>query len=344
MNLIYFKKFFINLFLLAIITTIFVNTVHKYYQNTFLDKEENVSINEKDTSIKNRNFKTNISKYISSKVSYEKYTDRSCKITGSMEDRKKTRWVFTSLMYKTYNFLFNKNILLPYYFQILFFSFLIFLTLFITFKTFPIKNEYKFLFLFYIAFVFQNHIGEFQFSIFEMFFLSLALLASKTKNFLIFLLSVLLATLNRESGILISFTWFIFNNDLKRFIYVVALTSITFILINLDILSCLINPKFLVPLENQEGQFNFNEIGKSINYLSATKVLLVNFVIPFGFSFYVYFTTQKKNKTILYILLIYLTIFLVAIPPEHISSRLILLPILISLIYFKSQNEMDKIK
>ena len=69
-----------------------------------------------------------------------------------------------------------------------------------------------------------------------MFFLSLALFASKTKNFMVFLISVLLATLNRESGILISFTWFIFNNDLKKFIYILGLTSITFILINFDII------------------------------------------------------------------------------------------------------------
>ncbi len=342
MNIIYLKKFFANLFILAIITTIFVNTVHKYYQNTFLDEESNISIDEKNTSLKNRNFKTSISKYISSEEAYEKYTDRNCEVTGSMEDRKKTRWVFKSLMYKIYEFLFNKNILLPYYFQILFFSALIFLTFFITFKTFPIKNEYKYLFLFFIAFVFQNRIGEFQFSIFEMFFLSLALFASKTKNFMVFLISVLLATLNRESGILISFTWFIFNYDLKKFIYILGLTSITFILINFDIISCLINPKFLIPIENQEGQFNFSEIGNSINYLSALKVLLVNFIIPFGFSFYVYFTTEKKNKIILYILLIYLITFLVAVPPEHISSRLILLPILISLIYFKSRNEVGK--
>ena len=74
-------------------------------------------------------------------------------------------------------------------------------------------------------------------------------------------------------------------------------------LINFDIISCLINPKFLIPIENQEGQFNFSEIGNSINYLSALKVILVNFIIPFGFSFYVYFTTEKKNKIILNILL-----------------------------------------
>ena len=56
MNIIYLKKFFANLFILAIITTIFVNTVHKYYQNTFLDEESNISIDEKNTSLKNRNF------------------------------------------------------------------------------------------------------------------------------------------------------------------------------------------------------------------------------------------------------------------------------------------------
>ena len=76
--------------------------------------------------------------------------------------------------------------MLPYYFQILLFSTLIFLSFIIVFKTFPIGNEYKYFFLFFIAFVFQHHLGEFKFSIFEMFFLSFALFASKTKNFLLF--------------------------------------------------------------------------------------------------------------------------------------------------------------
>ena len=45
---------------------------------------------------------------------------------------------------------------------------------------------------------------------------------------------------------------------------------------NFNIFDCLLNPKFFVPLEYQYGQFNFSEIGKSIGYLSAIKVIFIN--------------------------------------------------------------------
>ena len=330
-NLSLLRKFFINLFILVIITTIFSNTIHRVHPS---DSFQNV----KYSNIEGTNYKMNISKYLASKDIYENYIDRECEITGSMEDRKKVRWVFKVSMYKVYNFLIDVDILLPYYFQIIFFSTLIFFSYVIIFKTFPINNEYKYLFLFFIAFVLQSPGGEFVFSIFEMFFLSLGLFASKSKNFLLFFITVFLATLNRESGILISLTWFIFNTDFKRFIYITGLTTLSFLLINYDIFSCLINLKFFVPLEYQHGQANFSALGKNINPLSSIKLILTNFIIPFSFCFYIYFITENKNKIILYILLIYLLIFLFALPANHMSSRLLLLPFLIGLIYFKSKN------
>ena len=214
------------------------------------------------------------------------------------------------------------------------------MTYFTIFKTLPIDNRYKYLFLFLIAFIFQNPIGEFQFSVLEMLFVSLALFASKTKKFLPFFIIILLATLNRESGIIISLTWFIFNSEIKKFIYIITATALSFIFINFDILSCLINPKFFVLAESEVdyAQFSFKEIGKSIGYFSSIKVILINFIIPFGFGFYIYFTTENKNKFILYILLTYLLVFLFALPAQHLSSRLILLPIIFTLIFFKSKN------
>ncbi len=333
------KKIFVNLFIFIIITSIFINYVHKVYKNDKTLNIESTIASEQNNYKKNKNFKTNISKFLASEEKYKIYLNRECEVTGSMDDRKKVRWVIEALMYKLYNFLLEINILLPYYFQILLFSTLIFLSFIIVFKTFPIGNEYKYFFLFFIAFVFQHHLGEFKFSIFEMFFLSFALFASKTKNFLLFLISILLATLNRESGILISLTWFIFNTDYKKFLYTVGITISSFVLLNFDIFACLLNPKFFVPLENQYGQFNFSEIGKSIGYLSAIKVIFINFIIPFGFSYYIYFTTKNKNKIISYMLLIYLLVFLFVLPAHHIAPRLILLPLIIGLIYFKTSNK-----
>ena len=151
---------------------------------------------------------------------------------------------------------------------------------------------------------------------------------------------MLLATLNRESGILISLTWFIFNSNIKKFIYINIITLSTFVFINLDISSCLINPNFFIPVDKQVdyAKFNFRDIGVSISLFSAIKVILVNFIIPFGFCFYIYFTTESKNKITLYVLLIYLFIFIFALPLDHLSSRLILLPFIYVLIYFKDKT------
>ena len=335
-----FKIFFINLFIFAIITTVFINFTHQTNKKFSQLNFENTNNNRQEVSKSNKDFKINVSKKLASKENYQTYLDRDCKITGSAEDRKKVRWLFQTLTYKTYSSLININELFPYYFQILFFSLIIYLTYFTIFKTFPIDNKYKYLFLFFITFIFQNPIGEFHFSVLEMLFIALALLASKNKNFLFFFVIILLSTLNRESGIIISLTWFIFNSEIKKFIYTIGATALFFILINFDILSCLINPKFFVLAESEVdyAQFSFKEIGKSIGYLSSIKVLFINFIIPFGFCFYIYLTTDNKNNFILYILLIYLFVFLFALPAQHLSSRLILLPIIFTFIYFKSKN------
>ena len=223
----------------------------------------------------------------------------------------------------------------PYYTNILFFSFLLFLTYFFIFKAFPIPQSYKFLFLFFVAFVFQNPLGEHQFSIVETFFMSLAFYASRFKKFKIFVLAILLAQLNRESGFLLSFIWLVFNLDFKKTFLALGIAGIGFGIVNYDIFTCLIDPKFYIPLEYQKGQFNLEEVGNTISIASLAKVIFLNFIIPFGSIFYLIFTTSKRNNAILFLTTVYLIIFLVAIPWQHIAVRLMLLPIMISLIYFK---------
>lgn len=335
-----YKKIFTNLFIFVIITSIFINFIHTYYQNfavnTVLSEQTTTRVYEN-----NQNFKINISEHLSSKNTYKIFLERDCEINGSMEDRKKVRWVIQAAMLKVYEPLLNINNILPYYFQILFFSILIFITALIIFNTFLVKNEYKFLFLFFIAFVFQNPIGEFQFSVFEMFFLAVAIYASKTKNFILFILSVILATLNRESGIIISLTWLIFNENYKKVFIAGSLGFLSLIIANIDILSCITNPNFFIPENNNVdyAQFSIKNIGTSVSYLSALKVLFINFIIPFGFSYYIFFSSQNKNKFILYITSLYMIIFIVAIPINHISTRLILIPIIYTLLYFKNKNK-----
>jgi len=326
LDLNFLKKIFLNLFVFTIIVTIFINFTHNQIPSEIKVENNNVGI------------KTIVSQELASEDSYKFFLDRDCEITGHMKDRHKVRWVFNIILFNIYDNLINLNTVLPYYFNILLFSSIIFLSYLILFRTFEVKREYKFLFLFFIAFIFQNILSEYQYSIIEMLFLSLAIYASKNGNFWQFLFWVVLATLNRESGIFISLTWLIFNKELKQTFMAIILSSIALISLNLDIFSCLLDPKFFLPLENEPGQFNFTDIFYEKNYLSTVKILMINFIIPFGSCFYIYLNTTNKNKMIFYILILYLIMFTVALPLDHLAPRLILLPILIALIYFKEGN------
>ena len=170
-----------------------------------------------------------------------------------------------------------------------------------------------------------------------MFFFSLALYASKYKKFLLFLFSSTLAVLNRESGFIIILSWLLFNKDYRKLIITFCVSGFLFIILNLDIIECLINPKFFVPLENQKGQTDIQDI-MSIGLVSFVKLLIVNFFLPFGLAFYFILKCKEKNKILIFMLLIYLFVFLIATPLHHISLRLIILPLIFTSIYFYKEQ------
>ena len=76
-------------------------------------------------------------------------------------------------------------------------------------KTFYL-NEILFLLIFFFT-IFQFYSPEFFYTIKESFLISLAIYAISKKNIYIYLLVVIIAPLIRESGIIISIFWFIFN-------------------------------------------------------------------------------------------------------------------------------------
>ena len=87
---------------------IFINFIHTYYQNfavnTVLSEQTTTRVYEN-----NQNFKINISEHLSSKNTYKIFLERDCEINGSMEDRKKVRWVIQAAMLKVYEPLLNIN-------------------------------------------------------------------------------------------------------------------------------------------------------------------------------------------------------------------------------------------
>jgi hypothetical protein len=328
------KKLSINSVIFFFITIAFVNQIHLHLNSDLFEKVENKNEYVK----KDKTFAKN--KFSSSLVADNKHLllNRDCIITGDFSDRHKVRWV-KSLFLKKFFLLSEKlNQNFPYYSNILLHSFLIYLSLFLLNKTFSLEKKYTYLFLLYVTFIFQGFLSEYSYSIFETFFLCLSLYASKHKKIILFLFSGILATLNRESGFIILLSWLIFNKEYKRLVIFYILTSVTFILFNFDILKCLMNPKFFIPLEDQRGQTDLYDLSK-INLISLIKLIILNFLLPFGLAFYYLFKTEKYNKVLLIMLLIYLLAFTLATPLHHVSIRLIILPLIFSSIYFFTIKE-----
>ena len=326
--------YLISVAILFYIIFVFINFTHNSFDPY---KKINLEFStEQETFIKSEglSFKKEVSDNLASDEPYKNILNRECEITGHTHDRHKVRWVKALILKNIFQKSYEYNNYAPYYLHILLHSFIIFFSLLLITKTFPINKKYIYLFLLYLTFFFQQHLGEYSYSIFEMFFLSLSLYASKNKNYFLFLISCVLATLNRESGFIILFTWLIFNNfEYKQFLSFIFLTSILFILVNYDILECLFMPKFYVPLKYIEGHINFYDL-KNMNLFSAIKILSINYILPFTLGLYFYFNSIVKNKFLLLLFLIYLATFLLAAPFNQPSTRLILLPLIFCSIYF----------
>ena len=59
------------------------------------------------------------------------------------------------------------------------------------------------------------------------------------------------------------------------------------------------------------------------------KLLLINYLIPFGIIAYNVIKNKITNKFFILISFIYFLIFLIAIPAHHMAVKLILLPLII---------------
>jgi len=331
------NNIFINFITFLFIIVIFLNHIHNSinpYKQVDLGNN-----NQTYVLIDKSEIKKKLSQRLVSNDSYTNILNRECEITGDFHDRHKVRWVKALFLKNVFNFSYDLNEQLPYYTNIILHSLIIFLSLIILNKTFVFDRKYNLIFLLYVTFIFQQHLSEYSYSIFETFFLSLALYASKNKKHLIFFLTCLLAILNRESGFVIIFSWLIFNNkEYKKLILFFALSVLVFVMVNFDILKCIIDPKFFVPLENQEGQVNFSELINN-NLVSTIKLIFVNFLLPFGLGIFYLAQTNKKNKILLALFLIYLLMFIFATPAHHISVKMIILPLIFTSIYFYNKEK-----
>jgi len=275
------------------------------------------------------------------------------KIENKNIDRHSFRWVFEEFRIKIIdivgkNFNSDKGTSITFTLMI---SFLIISTFFISILTVEknlfdliTKNKKNFIFLlllffFIIAFYSFRLVSELRFSFFEMFFISTALYSSYRKSYLLFLFSIVMATLNRESGIIVSSIWLIINGfnfrdhkfilDKKEIliglIFIIISVS-TLILFNYKLFNCFFSLDFLY----YEGY----EVASVINtnILKNFNTIFANFFIIIFLLYYFYVDFNKQIKLIL-IILFYNFIFLFFTPPDHAILRIMFAPIFVLYAY-----------
>ncbi len=314
-NLLFFISFFLIFY-------VFINFTHERFAINEITNDKTF------IKLTRAEIKKNINQQLTSDLSYEEILSKKCNITGDMHDRHKVRWVKSLFLKNIYQLSEELNSNFPYYINIILHCSLIFLSLVFLNNVFQLEKIHIIFFLFYVTFIFQFHLGEYSYSIFEMFFMSAAIYASKKRNIILFFLIILMATLNRESGFIIILTWLIFNLEFKKIIILSAIILTIFVIINYESINCMINPKFFVPLQKQEGQIILSELG-SINIFSSILIVTINFILPIGLIFYNVFKSEAKNKMLIIMAIIYSIVFLFATPVYQMSEKLIILPLII---------------
>ncbi len=333
LNKVFKTDIIVNLSAFILIIFVFINFTHNSSDpHRFKLIENNTYL-----KVDGYEFKKNMNDYLAADSTYAHALDKNCEVTGNMHDRHKVRWVKELFLKHFFKFFQSVDPFLPYYANILLHSFFIFLTLIFLNKTFQLGNVFTLFFLLYITFIFQQDHGEHSYSIFEMFFLSVALYASKNKNILLLTLISILAVLNRESGFLIPLTWLIFNYDYKKFIIAFALVFGSFLAVNFNLIECIFKPKFFIPLEPQAGQINISDL-KNLNIFSIVKLLMINFIFPFGIIVFNYLKSGIKNNFFVLIVFLYFVMFILAIPIHHVAVRMIILPLIFTSFYLAKQR------
>lgn len=268
--------------------------------------------------------------------------DRSCGEGGSLENRKRLRWVIKRVESEVYKFLYKYvSSHSPYYVYIFLTSLLLLIALFVLGEVVTLKPLHYLTYVSGVMYVFQFQLSEISYTVLELFFISLALYASYKKNIVLLILVSVLAIHNRESGILLSFFWLIYNRSIvpvaaSSFISVGVWLGVS----NQDIVQCIFNSDFLLSSEPQVGQIGYWSIGDgSVSKTAFVRIIVEGYVIPIAVALLFYKTSSSGVKDkILAVFFVYVMMIVAATPLLHHSVKLMLLPFIILLI---SQNRSE---
>ena len=112
--------------------------------------------------------------------------------------------------------------------------------------------------------------GEFNYSVTEALFISVAFYSALKKRIFLFAIIVSLAVLNRESGFVVLSLWVLFNGlYLKNFYknFYLLLPPVVFIIANFSMLQCLFQDNFLMS-RSSNNSTNFEKFSGPRNRLS----------------------------------------------------------------------------
>jgi hypothetical protein len=288
------------------------------------------------------------------------YLDRRCVATGSLEERKRVRWV----AFKAEQILYTQSFKLGGYYMEKAAFLALHVALFALTALFAIKSSVALIgtqttalskrevtdwcyglaapiFGALSLYVFNGHSAEFTFSTIEAFCISAGLYLALKRNVLLFTLVLIAAVLNRESGFIILLVWFAFDGFRRLALPLIASSSV-FLLVNLDISACVMKPGFFLSLSHQKGQLTMGDaFDRPVSVVSS---MLLNFVffalVAIAIRKAVLPLVDEGLKSIVNklvgLLWLYLIVFLVATPLHHMSVKYLLVPFLtvLATLYF----------
>lgn len=276
------------------------------------------------------------------------FFDRDCKVTGSLEERKRLRYVLKSVEAFMFKPVFQSigsagfGILFVLYNSL--FLALIPIILISSSKVYFKKQldslkdasdtvlkiiVYFSFFVFYFYCTFFS-LSEFTYSIFESFCIAGGIYFAFNKNIIGFLFVLMLSSINRESGVLMGILYPLINRSSLKYYFLPILAFLFLIVLNRDLGSCLYDIRFYLLTVPQKGQFTFFDI-KEQGLLPFAKIFIQNFLPFLAFEMLLLSGAKLKREITRLRIFIYLyfVIFLFATPLQHMSIKLILIPIFI---------------
>ena len=283
----------------------------------------------------------------------------------TLERRKAFRWFFLISQAKIYKFILDKSdfvlndkmqiktelktklqaIIFWVFYGI--FLFLIFVFIEKTMRIFS-SNKFQHIYFCYFTYLFclyfilgRKEGGGYNYNVFETVFISMAFYFSIVKNKFLYSLTCILAPLVRESGFLVSIFYTLLNSKKsiiknKNTYFFPAISLISMLFVNYDIILDMLNPQFLGFFGTQGTYITIIDLFKDstgLNDLFNGLIELFYSYILFFVPLLIFYNSKTIQKRIGFIIGIYFIIFALTTPIDQLGIRFLLVPMMSMYIY-----------